>query len=323
MSDATVPVVVVGPESDAHVIGIAERVRALGAEALVLDPCHFPSSMRLTLGEQNDDVAIDGKRVRPAAVYVRNMGANPFRTGLALADDWQSDWQRALLVNRERSDVVTALLSRWERAGIPMYNGLVCNHRMTKPFQLALLERAGLPVPITRWTNDPAEVQSFAEGRRVAYKPVSGGAATRELIADDLAASRLSRLANAPVTFQELLPGEDIRVYVLDGQIAASIRIVSSALDFRGNEERCEPMELPTEVRQQCVRAADVIHLRFTGLDLKRGADGRLRFLELNCSPMFLGFDARAGTDIAGCLAMRLARWAGIPTAQWREHALG
>jgi len=50
-------------------------------------------------------------------------------------------------------------------------------------------------VPETRWTNDPDEVRSFAAAARVAYKPVSGGAATRELGADDLAPSRLDLLS--------------------------------------------------------------------------------------------------------------------------------
>jgi glutathione synthase/RimK-type ligase-like ATP-grasp enzyme len=164
-------------------------------------------------------------------------------------------------------------------------------------------------VPATRWTNDPSEVRSFAAGARVAYKPVSGGAATRELSADDLEPSRLDLLSRAPVAFQSLLPGEDIRVYVLDGEVIAAIRIDARALDFRGNEERCVPIELPNFVLQQCVRAAEVIGLRFTGMDLKRDAAGTLCFLELNSSPMFLGFDARAGTDVAGCLAKRLVSW--------------
>jgi glutathione synthase/RimK-type ligase-like ATP-grasp enzyme len=98
---------------------------------------------------------------------------------------------------------------------------------------------------------------------------------------------------------------------VLDGEVIAAIRIVSPALDFRGHEERCVQIELPMDVRQQCIRAAQVVGLRFTGMDLKRDAEGSLRFLELNGSPMFLGFDARAGTDIAGCLAARLV--SGLP----------
>ncbi|MFP2928122.1 RimK family alpha-L-glutamate ligase [Pyxidicoccus sp. 3LG] len=99
-------------------------------------------------------------------------------------------------------------------------------------------------------------------------------------------------------------------MYVLDGEIIASLRIVTSALDFRQNEERIEQVELPPEVARDCVKACEVLGLRWTGLDLKRGADGVLRFLELNGSAMFLGFDARAGSDITGHFIRALARHA-------------
>jgi glutathione synthase/RimK-type ligase-like ATP-grasp enzyme len=303
------PVVIVGPLDDAHVVGVSQRVRALGAEPLLLDASRFPSSLRVTLGEDLDDVRIDGAHVCPAAVYVRNVGTGALHAASNAECDSAAERFQNWLVSRERADVLTAMLSRWEHNGVPVYNGLAASQRMTKPFQLALLKDAGLPVPATRWTNDSNEVRSFAVGTRVAYKPVSGGAATRELGADDLAPSRLELLNRAPVTFQGLLSGEDIRVYVLDGEVIAAIHIVTHALDFRGHEERCVRIELPMVVRQQCVRAAQVIGLRFTGMDLKRDAAGTLRFLELNSSPMFLGFDARAGTDIAGCLAARLVSW--------------
>jgi hypothetical protein len=303
------PVVIVGPVDDAHVVGIAHRVRAFGAEPLLLDASRFPSSLRITLGEDLDDVLIDGTRARPSAVYVRNVGSGALQAAGSAECDSAAGRFRNWLVGRERADVLIAMLSRWEYRGVPVYNGLATGPRMTKPFQLALLKEAGLPVPSTRWTNDPGAVRSFAVSSRVAYKPVSGGAATRELSADDLAPSRLDLLSRSPVTFQSLMPGEDIRVYVLDGEVIAAIHIVSQALDFRGHEERCVQIELPIEVRQQCIRAAQVVGLRFTGLDLKRDASGTLRFLELNGSPMFLGFDTRAGTDIAGCLATRLVSW--------------
>lgn len=303
------PVVIVGPVDDAHVVGVSQRVRTFGAEPLLLDASRFPSSLRLALGEDLDDVLIDGTRVCPSAVYVRNVGTGAMQAARGAECDSAAERFQNWLVGRERADVLTAMLSRWEHNGVPVYNGLSTSPRMTKPFQLALLKEAGLPVPATRWTNDPSEVRSFAVGTRVAYKPVSGGAATRELCADDLAPSRLDLLSRAPVTFQSLLPGEDIRVYVLDGEVIAAIHIVSCALDFRGHEERCVGIELPMVVRQQCIRAAQVVGLRFTGMDLKRDEGGTLRFLELNGSPMFLGFDARAGTDIAGCLAARLVSW--------------
>ena len=97
---------------------------------------------------------------------------------------------------------------------MPLYNPMPADWLLTKPMQIALLDRAGMPVPETIWTNDPDAVRRFAEGRRVAYKPVAGGAATKELGPEDLTEERLARSAGRPVTFQELLPGDNYRVYV-------------------------------------------------------------------------------------------------------------
>ena len=226
------PVVIVGQADDAHVVGVSRRVRAFGAEPLLLDPTRFPASLRLTLGEALDDVIIDGTHVRPSAVYVRNVGAGALQAARGAECDSAAERFQNWLVGRERADVLTAIISRWEHIGVPVYNGLATSPRMTKPFQLALLKDAGLPVPATRWTNDASEVCSFAAGTRVAYKPVSGGAATRELGKADLARSRLDLLSRSPVTFQTLMPGEDIRVYVLDGEVIAAIQIVSQRTGF-------------------------------------------------------------------------------------------
>ena len=303
------PVVIVGPADEPHVTAMTARLHALGAPVALVDATRFPEDLTLSLGDRRDDIVIDGRSVRPAAVYVRNLACG-LMSMLEPPGGTAEDWWRAIVIDRERTSMLLALAYRWQSAGVPLYNGLLDSARITKPYQLTLLAEAGLPVPATCWSNDPATVRRFAAGRRVAYKPVVGGAATRELTEDDLTDERLASLATAPVAFQELLPGDDIRVYVLDGEIIASLRIVTDELDFRGHEQSIEPIELPAELQAQCVRATAILGLRFTGMDLKRAADGTLRFLELNPSPMFLGFDELAGTDIAGRFAARLASWA-------------
>ncbi|MGI9294617.1 MAG: hypothetical protein ACR2PS_11600, partial [Pseudomonadales bacterium] len=77
---------------------------------------------------------------------------------------------------------------------------------------------------------------------------------------------------------------------------------------FRQNEIAINNIELPEEVEAQCIKACNVIGLRFTGMDLKYDAEGEAKILELNASPMFLGFDAMAETDIAGNLVGALLK---------------
>jgi len=308
------PVVLMGARDDVHVSQLAQRLGQEGVVALVVDTLTFPEQTHLALTDQLDGISVNGGPLKtPGAVYLRSYHAHPLAFGVDAHDAMDDDWRTTLVAFREKSTLLRGLLGRWEAMGIPIYNPESTSWRMPKPVQLALLEQAGLPVPETLWTNDPSAVRRFAAGRRVAYKPVDGGAATLELGPGDLTDARLAALEAAPVTFQTLLPGEDIRVYVLDGEIIASVRILSHALDFRRNEERVEPFELPPEVASQCLQATRVLGLRWTGMDLKRDAEGTLRFLELNDSPMFLGFDARAGTDILGHLARGLAQAARSP----------
>lgn len=304
MNKTIQPVVIIGAMNDPHVSAIHNRLKSLGEEPHILDLQHFPSRVKISLGTKNTSINIDGKKILPACVYIRDLGQGLL--GFHENGHQQNNWQKAMVAYRERSDFVMSLMYRWEEAGVPMYNPPSTRYRVTKPFQLALLNNAGLPVPETLWSNDPNQVRRFSKRRRIAYKPIVGGASTKELVENDLTEQRLDKLSSAPVTFQALLPGDDIRIYVINNKITASYRIITKSLDYRQNEERVETIKLSEDVCKQCIEAAKTIGLRFTGIDLKADADGTLRFLELNPSPMFLGFDSLAKTDILGALAQTL-----------------
>src|SRR5690348_7186291 len=96
------PVLIVGPVNEPHVAGMAARLRALGAPVAVIDVTRFPEELTLTLGERGDDILIDGRRIRPAAVYVRNLSTGPMSTA-DLPGGSAEDWWRTLVVDRERS----------------------------------------------------------------------------------------------------------------------------------------------------------------------------------------------------------------------------
>jgi glutathione synthase/RimK-type ligase-like ATP-grasp enzyme len=311
MSDR--PVVLVGSPSDAHVAALYEDLTERGVDVVVADTLSFPDDYVISLGHVIDSISTGGRAVgRPAAVYVRDTYVHPLAFGVDVADEMDRDWRRTLVAFREKGQMLVPMLTRWTELGVPMYNPASRDWRNSKGFQIAALHQAGLPVPRTLWTNDPDEVRRFADGGRVVYKPVAGGAATRELGPGDLTDERLRTLKGAPVTFQELLEGDNYRVYCLDGRVIAQIRVTSKEIDFRQNEEIVEETDLPPEVQEQCLRAAEVIGMRWTGMDLRADSSGTLKFLELNSSPMFLGFDARAGTKIRETLVDRLAEHAEV-----------
>jgi glutathione synthase/RimK-type ligase-like ATP-grasp enzyme len=302
------PVLVVGSPHDPHVAAVRAGLEGLDVDVLVVDTLSFPASPAITLGHELESISIDGRAAGlPAAVYLRDVYAQPLAVGVDAAGEMETDWRRTLVAFREKAHMLFPLLGRWAESRVPFYNPPASNWRHAKAMQLALLRGAGLPVPETIWTNDPERVKDFARGRRVAYKPVAGGAATQELGPDDLTEDRLEALRGAPVTFQELLEGENIRVYCLDGEVVASVRIVTESLDYRQREDAMEPVELPDELTRQCLTASELLGMSWTGIDLKRDGQGQLKFLELNSSPMFLGFDRSAGTAILDALVAKLA----------------
>ncbi|HLT38330.1 MAG TPA: hypothetical protein VK034_18720 [Enhygromyxa sp.] len=303
------PIVIVGALEDAHASAVYQGLRARGHEPVVLDARRFPADLAIALGHEPDDIRIDGRPIgRPAAVYVRSLYQSPAGFGVDADEAMRDNWRRTVLAYRERSTLLTAILLRWEQLGCPLYNPASVGTNITKPYQLALLRAANLPVPETLWTNDPAAVRRFCADREAIFKPVAGGAATRKLGPDDLSDQRLAKLAGAPVCFQELLPGDDVRVYVIDGRVVCALRITTDAVDFRQNEQHIEAIELEPEVAKICVRAAELIGLPYTGMDIKADRSGRYKILELNPSAMFLGFEQRAGVDICGPLCDALVR---------------
>ncbi len=297
------PIVIVGALEDPHAKAIYDGVRERGHEPFVLNAQDFPEQMRLAVGEAGPSITIDGRNVgTPASAYVRSLYQNPGGFGVDADEAMKEDWRRTMLAFRERSTLLSSLLQRWEHGGAALYNPSSASANINKPYQLSLLQAAGLPVPATLWTNDPEAVRRFCREHEAIYKPVAGGAATRKVEPRDLTDERLSKLEAAPVCFQELLPGDDVRVYVIDGEVTCALRIETDSIDFRQNEKSIEPIEISAEVAEQCVRATATLGLRFTGMDIKGDREGRYRILELNPSAMFLGFEHRAGVDIKGPL---------------------
>lgn len=300
-------IVLVGSLLDEHVAAIDGWLRKAGHEPLVFDAMRYPHELHVSLGADIDAIDIDGVRVaRPAAVYLRSIYQDPVAFGVDAQDQMDGDWRRTLMAFRERSSLLSAVLQRWEAAGVPLYNPPSSLAGINKPYQLARLAEAGLPVPVTLWTNDPAAVRAFCATHEAIYKPVSGGASTRRMEPKDLTDERLATLVGAPVCFQELLPGRDVRVYVIDGRVVAALRIVTDAIDFRANEQKIEPIELEPAIAKVCVDATATLGLSWTGMDIKGDRGGSYRILELNSSPMFLGFDAMAGTDVLSALGRAL-----------------
>ena len=182
---------------------------------------------------------------------------------------------------------------------------------MSKPFQAQLIAAAGLATPPTLVTNDPDAVRAFhADHGRIVYKSVS---AVRSIVrpwspgdTPDLAA-----VTALPTQFQAFVPGENVRVHVVGGDLFAT-RIVSDAIDYRyaereGRSIAMEAVELPRPIHDACVTLTAALGLLASGIDLKRTPDGEWFCFEVNTQPAYSYFEQHGGQPIAATLVRLLA----------------
>lgn len=229
------------------------------------------------------------------------------------------EWFRRGMAQVERSSYAQSAIMDLELSRKPMVNPLLKSAPFDhKPLQLSTFFRAGLPIPRTFITNFPDAVRIFdadvcSQGKQLITKPTAGGAET--LVVDDGVRARLDSIAAAPVIFQERIEGPDVRATVVGGQVVSSVIVVSEdGVDYRRGEQYRSgnasyvPHELPRDVEEMCVKAAELCHHVLSGVDLKRAQDGSYTILEANSAPVYLDIERKTGAQITQHIVMWLER---------------
>lgn len=259
-----------------------------------------PGADEVTLGPSFEYDDVEGAYFHSQAL---------FRPQYRLHEVDEGDAVATLNQLREHRSLFKSLCRTLESHGVDVLPRLH-NHYMQelKPWQLDRCDSRGIPVPDTVFVNDPQQVREFYERHdRVVYKPVSHGAPPHELTEEDLTQERLEKLATAPVQLQEFVPGDDLRLYVLDGDVVGATRYVSESFSFKVDQREREAVELEpatvsTDVESTAIRAANAVDLRFAAADVRRSETGHA-LLEVNQSPAFAAADVRAGQRVGEALA--------------------
>jgi glutathione synthase/RimK-type ligase-like ATP-grasp enzyme len=317
---------------DEHARPVLEALARQGAEAVVLDLALLPARGRLALayGEQGSPPA------RPGSRRIHLDGADPLDLSRTRAVWWRRPQDpraprgltaaRAAFAERQTLEALGGLLASLEGARFVNHPWLD-DAATLKTLQLAAAERAGLTVPPTLVTNDPAAARAFLGrwGR--------GGAVHKALHAtredwrrtarvEGGRAAILRELRAAPVILQERIPGVDVRVTVVGDELFAAdvdARRSPSPDDYRGFEDHCRftPCRLPAAVEAGLRRLLADLGLSFAAADFRRGADGAWHFLEVNPAGQWLWVERRTGQPITAALAALLA--AGVARRRRRR----
>ncbi len=177
---------------------------------------------------------------------------------------------------------------------------------------LQILSRAGLGLPKTVFTNYTKEVDSILDevgGAPVVIKLLEGTQGLGVVLAENRKAAKSVIEAfnglKARIIIQEFIKeakGEDIRAFVVDGEVVGAMKRIAKEGEFRSNLHRggrAEIVELSEEERETALHAAKVMGLGVAGVDLIQASRGPL-ILEVNSSPGLEGIEKATGVDIAG-----------------------
>jgi glutathione synthase/RimK-type ligase-like ATP-grasp enzyme len=245
-----------------------------------------------------DDWALDLDEL--SAVYVRYLGAE----GRTQPPDVEPSWTPALSFEHETG--LMALLEDLQCAVVNRLAGGMSNS--SKVYQAHLVRVSGLRTPPTLVTNDPEAILRFYDDCRgeVVFKSLSGiRSIVRRLESRHL--ERLPLLRHGPAQFQAFIPGVNVRVHTVGGEVFAS-RIHSEAVDYRygareGHPVAMEPTTLPDAVAGACLDLAGGLDLLLAGIDLKETPEGDYYCFEVNPSPGFLYYEREARQPISAALA--------------------
>ncbi len=173
-----------------------------------------------------------------------------------------------------------------------------------------LLAKAGVDIPKTvfaRETADLADVLDQVGGAPVIIKVARGTHGKGVVLAETRKAAEAVMQAfyveGVNFLVQEFVAesaGEDIRAFVVNGKVVASMQRQSLTDDFRSNLHQGgsgNPVKLTDEERKTAQKAAKTIGLAVCGVDMMRSQRGPL-VLEVNASPGF-GIENVTGHNVA------------------------
>lgn len=228
------------------------------------------------------------------------------------------DWVLETVRMQNNAAFLQSFFDHFERRGCFLANPFSAGERM-KHKQAEVAASCGWRVPKTFITNSPGEAFAAANDGELVLKPPAGGTLARKI---DAGVIRAFAAIDCPVVIQEYVPGEDVRVYLVEGEVVAAARIVTGELDYRRDPnymERIHPIELPVDARRNAAAVMERLRLVCGSMDLRLTPEGEFVFLEVNSGGSFLELQKALRVPIADRLADLLvarARSVALPETQ-------
>ena len=209
----------------------------------------------------------------------------------------------------------TALARQFESMGIYTTNSSsAISQSRDKLFSLQLMLKGGIDIPTTGFANSPIDTNDLIEmvgGAPLIVKLLEGSQGRGVVLAETKKAAEsvinAFKSLRANLLVQEFIKeadGKDLRCFVIDGKVVASIERTAAPGEFRANIHQggtASVVKITREERTLAIKAAKILGLQVAGVDIIRSKSGPL-LLEVNSSPGLEGIESATGKDIAGMI---------------------
>lgn len=227
----------------------------------------------------------------------------------------------------------TAVVRQFEQMSVYTPNSAngIMNSR-DKLRALQILSRHELGMPNTTFVRDRNDILPAIErigGTPIVIKLLEGTQGVGVILAETIkvaeAIIETLQSANQNVLLQKFVAesrGKDVRALVVGDRVVAAMRRVAQGTEFRSNVHRggqTELFKLPPEYERTAVRAAQILGLRFAGVDMLEGNDGP-QIMEVNSSPGLEGIEGVTKLDIAGEIIDYIADQVNFPELDIRQR---
>jgi ribosomal protein S6--L-glutamate ligase len=205
-----------------------------------------------------------------------------------------------------------ALTRQFEALNIFCLNSaLSISKSRDKLYSLQLLLNNGVNIPTTGFANSPLDTNDLIKmvgGSPLIIKLLEGTQGKGVVLAETKKAAEsvinAFKSLNANILVQEFIKeanGKDIRCFVIDGKVVATIQREAPPGEFRANIHLggvATVIKATPEEKKLAIKATKAMGLHVAGVDIIRSSKGPL-LLEVNSSPGLEGIETATDKDLA------------------------
>lgn len=212
-----------------------------------------------------------------------------------------------------------ALIRQFSNLGVYCQNSAeAITQSRDKLFASQLFSKNDIHIPITGFAKSPMDTKDLIKmvnGAPLIIKLLESTQGKGVVLAETNKAAEsvinAFKSVNTNILVQEFIKeanGQDIRCFVINGKVVASMQRQAEKGEFRANIHqggKASIIKITAEERKLAIKATKVLNLSVAGVDIIRSNKGPL-LLEVNSSPGLEGIEYATGKDIANKMLMAI-----------------